>query len=139
MNKIISLASIVFLTLINSCLFEPDEKEYIQPFCVDSVKVTHIVDRKATFECIGWVGDLCWEHDHTEIDYQNTDYFVQIIIKRDESLICPQDESLTCPDVISKMTIPVSITIGQDTSYTFHFWQSDSTSLDTTITFGSSN
>lgn len=132
MNKIIPLASIVFLTFNNSCLFEPDEKEYIQgPFCVDSVKVTQIEDRNVTFECIGWTGDPCWEHDHTEIDCQNPDYFVQIFVKRDKSLICPQ--------VISKMTIPVSITVGQDTSYTFHFWQTDSTSLDTTITFGSSN
>ena len=123
-SKIIAFALCIFFGC--SLFQEDDEIEYIEAVVgVDSIHINNISNMTVWFAVFCTVGDPCWEfwkHDESKI---GSDIYVKVYARRDRSLVCL--------DVIGLIKVPLIINVGSAGDYYFHFWQTDTSSLDTTI------
>ncbi|GAH44286.1 unnamed protein product [marine sediment metagenome] len=78
-----------------------------------------------SFEVICVVGNPCYMFSHLDINSQYYDVFVKIYAKIDPEAICPE--------VVDSIKASGSYKPLSEGDYNFHFWQSDSASLDTTV------
>lgn len=113
--------------LLPSCSIWEDDTEIRRPFAVDSITVVNIARNVIEFTATNNCGSMCWKQTYFESNTSRNDVFIKTFFVADGSTICPQ--------VCVEVKTPVQITLPSTGSYTFHFWQSDSTSLDTTIVF----
>ncbi len=72
------------------------------------------------------VPDPCWAF--TGIDHSRTDNTITI------SVFARRVTNDPCPQVVWSIEAPFNVTIKNAGIYTFCFWRSDSTTLDTTLT-----
>lgn len=120
--------AISLLCLILGCsLFTEEERiDYIEAVVsVDSIRVEKIVDKGVGFTAFCTVSDPCWEFWKYDKDIIEFDVYIKIYARRDSRLFCPQ--------VIWSIEVPLFVRVGSFGRYHFHFWQTDSSSLDTTI------
>lgn len=119
------LIIVSMLLFVSSCSLVDDDTEITQPFPVDSISVKNIARNLIEFTATNNCGSMCWKQTYAESSINRNDVFIKTI--------CVFDGSAVCPEVCVEVKTPVSITLPSVGEYTFHFWQSNSASLDTTI------
>ncbi len=78
-----------------------------------------------SFEIASFLNTPCHKYSHADVKQDNFDIFVEFYQKQKREAICTQ--------VIVDTRINWSINMRSPGEYRFHFWQSDSTSLDTIV------
>ncbi len=124
------LRFMVFLALgfiTAGCSLFDDEIEWMKMSVpADSVVISDSValGQSIDFEVTGTVPDIAWKSSHFEIQQSNFDVWVRLRAKRNPKLC-----SHFIPRLIHVEGSFLPHSVG---NYRFHFWQSDTTSLDTT-------
>ena len=118
---------IPFLLLITNCNLFKDRDWMIRPAYPYEVIIPDTVQlgQDISFEVICEVGNPCYLFSHLDINSQDYDVFVKIYAKIDPHAIC------IC--VVDSIKATGSFKPTSEGNYYFHFWQSDSSSLDTTV------
>lgn len=98
------------------------------PMYPDSLTISGsmIVNDRILFELDSAFNSPCNEYSHAELKQNANDIYVKFYQRRDKSTICA---TVMVPTQISWSYTPL-----MPGDYRFHFWQSDTTSLDTTVT-----
>jgi hypothetical protein len=123
--KIFSI--LLLVTTLSSCsVFEEDD--ITRPIPVDSISVKNILSLTADFTASNFCGSMCWAKTYFEKTINGNNVYIKTFAVVDGSKICP--------DVCVYAETPVSISLPSAGSYVFHFWRSDSTSIDTTLIIG---
>ena len=121
MKKIIVLLSVI---AVYSCsVFEEDEIVY--PIPVDSISVKSTYNLIADFTASNFCGSSCWKRTYFEKKITGN--------KIDIKTFAVTDGSRTCPDVCVYAETPIRIMLPSSGTYEFHFWKSDTSSIDTAI------
>lgn len=112
--------------LISSCSsFEDEEERHSIP--IDSISVNSISNLTVNFTATIFCGSYCWKETYFEKSISGSDVFIKTFAVSDGSSVCPQ--------VCVEYQTPINISLPSSGSYTFHFWKSDTSSIDTTIVF----
>lgn len=115
------------ITILSSCsVFEEDD--IIQPIPIDSVFVNNTSNLTAEFIAKIYCGSYCWKNTYYEKSINGNNVFIKTFVISDGSSVCPA--------VCVEYQIPINIVLSVSGSYTFHFWKSDTSSIDTTIIVG---
>jgi len=118
---------VLMALVISSCsVFEEDDITRTIP--VDSVFVNNTSNLTAEFTAKIYCGSYCWKNTCFEKSIDGNNVFIKTFAVTDGSAVCPA--------VCVETEIPISILLMIPGSYTFHFWKSDSTSIDTTLNIG---
>jgi hypothetical protein len=88
----------------------------------DSVDIGQII----TYEVKSYLPNSCWKYSHIGLSSSDFDVYVTLYMKRD-----PRDQ--ICLDVITPVDIEGNFLPEVEGEYTFHFWRSDTSSLDTNV------
>ncbi len=124
--KRLFLAVMVLALSSAGCLTDSDDDEYLlRPVPVDSVRNARVSPHSVTFDVFGTVADPCWQFNWAEIWRRAEDISVKIHAKRKRAAMCPQ--------VLTVLKTRVQIPVTGAGTYEFHFWASDSASVDTTV------
>lgn len=117
---------LLLTVLISACsVFEDDEIR--QPIPIDSISVNSTVNLTANFTAVSFCGSYCWKETYFEKSISGSDVFIKTFAVSDGSTVCPQ--------VCIEYQTPINLSLPSSGSYTFHFWKSDTSSIDTTIVF----
>jgi len=120
---LILAAALVFY----SCsVFEDDEITYTIP--IDSISVKNISNLKVEFTASNFCGSMCWKKTYFGKRVSGNDIFIKTF--------AVVDGSTACPAVCVYAETPINITLPSAGSYSFHFWRSDTSSIDTTLIVG---
>jgi hypothetical protein len=68
---------------------------------------------------------MCWKETYYKSSIKGNDVFIKAFAVTDVSAVCPA--------VCVETEIPILIQLKVSGSYTFHFWRSDTSSIDTTL------
>ncbi len=117
---------LLFTVILSSCSVWEDEKEISQPFSVESIIINDISRTGIHLTAYNSCGSMCWKRTFVESRINGFEVYVKTI--------AVFDEWTACPAVCVGTETPVFIKISSNGNYSFHFWQSDSSSLDTIIT-----
>jgi len=121
--KQITFFLLVFI--LSSCSeFETDEITRAIP--IDSVSVNNISNLSVDFTAITYCGSLCWKSTYFEKRIIASDVFIKTF--------AVLDKSAACPAVCVEVHTPITINLQSSGRFTFHFWKSDTSSIDTTLT-----
>jgi hypothetical protein len=104
-----------------------DDQFIVKRVYPHAIENTAVQGLNIAFQVVCVVGDPCWFPSHNEFATKNNgqDIYVSVYAKRDKKAVCPQVISIIKP--IVKYSVK---TVGE---YRFHFWKSDTTTMDTTI------
>lgn len=117
--------SIIFLLIIFSSCTMFEEDEIIHPIPTDSISVNNTSNLTADITATIFCGSYCWKNTYFEKNINGNNVFIKTFVVSDESTVCPA--------VCIEYQTPISITLPVSGSYTFHFWRSDTSSIDTTL------
>jgi hypothetical protein len=121
------MKQIIFFLLVfilSSCSeFETDE--ITRPIPIDSVSINNISNLNVNFTAITYYGSLCWKSTYFEKRIIGSDVFIKTF--------AVLDRSSACPAVCVEVKTPVKIILQSSGQFTFHFWKSDTTSVDTIL------
>jgi len=124
----INLAGTILLSLaMGGCVGQDNHEDvayYEGPATVYKIEILGLTNKKIELIAYGGVPTPCHYYLTTELSQENNDYYIKIYSRY---------EGEPCIAVISTIEVPVTINV-QSGEKVFHFWQSDTTSLDTTIT-----
>ena len=123
MKKIIFL----FLTIILSSCSSFEDDEVRNPIPVDSILVNNISNLTADFTATIFCGSYCWKNTFFEKSVNGSNVYIKTFAVSDGSAVCPE--------VCVEVETPIIISLPTSGSYKFHFWKSDTSSIDTTIVF----
>jgi len=121
MKKAIFLLMVIIFSACSS--FEEDEIR--RPIPVDLISVNNISNITADFTATIFCGSYCWKNTCFEKSIKGNDVFIKTFAVSDRSSVCPA--------VCVEKETPINIQLFTPGSYTFHFWKSDTSSIDTTI------
>ena len=128
--KVFKMKQLFFLLMalvLSSCsLFEEDD--ITSPIPVDSVFVNNTSNLTVDFTAKIYCGSYCWKKTYFEKSINGNNVFI--------TTFAVSDGSSVCPAVCIEYQIPISIVLPVSGSYTFHFWKSDTSSIDTTLILG---
>lgn len=116
---------LLFAVLVSACSILDDD-ELRRPIPVDSISVNS-TSLNAEFTAIIFCGSYCWKSTYFEKSISGSDVFIKTFAVSDGSSVCP--------DVCVEYQTPINISLPMSGNYTFHFWKSDTSSIDTTIAF----
>ena len=102
-----------------------DDDDITRPVPVDSVFVNNTSNLTADFTAKIYCGSYCWKNTYFEKSINGNNVFIKTFAVSDESSVCPA--------VCVEYQILININLPVSGSYTFHFWKSDTSSIDTTI------
>ena len=126
MMRIRIIIFVLLFPLINSCDKQAtdSEQDYFEyPAKVIYVEIVNLSQQHIEFYTIAEVPSPCNYYSKTEITHEIDDYFITIFSRYDGE---------PCLGVLD--TIQANISINPTSgNKTFHFWYSDSTNIDTTI------
>ena len=114
---------ILLVTLIPACSIRDDEDIKVL-FPTDLVLVNN-TSLNAEFTATVFCGSYCWKSTSFESSIKGGDIFIKTFAVFDGSTVCPQ--------VCVEYKTPINITLPVSGDYTFHFWRSDTSSIDTVI------
>jgi len=124
--SILSILSLIFF-LLNSCSTTNDSEELI----IRSSSVSEIINIDNSFQNISflvkaWWSNSCGRLHHADIVKSGESYKIKVygFQKKEEY----------CATVITKFEAKVNINVQNPGQYTFQFWESDNSTVDTTIT-----
>jgi len=110
-------------------LFESDDGAfYTRPTPAERIEVKERAGRTITFSVTCSWPDGCGRYSHFTARQQGNEYTVQIFGGRTAAAVCPA--------VVIHFIAPVEIKVPAPGAYDFHFWQSDTTSIDTSLVVG---
>jgi hypothetical protein len=121
---------LIFAGLALTCSKPHESARWIRvPWFSESVTIPNTIEfgRAIEFEVKSWAGNACWSYSHLEITSHRFDVYVKPFAKRDS-------RQIVCFAVIVHFDMPGYFTPLLPGDYRFHFWQSDTTSFDTTVT-----
>jgi len=121
------VTTILFLLIIIGCDLldnQDDETYYEGPANVYYIEILGLTNNKIEFSVFAQVPSPCNYHSKTELHRDNDDYYIKIFSRYDGE---------PCLGILSTIEVYVSVNTSSGEKE-FHFWQSDTTSLDTTIT-----
>jgi hypothetical protein len=120
--KIFSI--LLLITTLSSCsVFEEDDITY--PIPIDSVFVNNTSNLTAEFTAKIYCGSYCWKNTYFEKSILGNNVFIKTFAVSDGSSVCPA--------VCVEYQTLINIVLPASGSYTFHFWRSDTSSIDTTL------
>jgi len=120
-----------FMTVCVLCtgcdFFGPDEslKDVVAP--ADSIQIVSVADLTAKINVYSRCGDPCWLYSRSTESHTEDEIMMKFYKIRKEQNACPQ--------VITWMAIPVEIKVSTAGKYTLRFYRSETSTLDTTVTF----
>ncbi|MBE0551451.1 MAG: hypothetical protein IH619_03640 [Ignavibacterium sp.] len=118
---------LLMLLVLSSCsVFEEDD--ITRPIPVDSVFVNNSSNLTAEFTAKIYCGSYCWKNTYFEKSILGNNVFIKTFAVSEGSSVCPA--------VCVEYQTLINIVLPASGSYTFHFWKSDSTSIDTTLILG---
>jgi hypothetical protein len=110
--------------ILSSCnIFVDGEIKRLIP--VVSISVNNILNLPVDFTASIFCGSMCWKHTYFEKRISGSDVFIKTFAVSDRSSVCPA----VCIDYQT----PINISLQSTGSYTFHFWKSDTSSIDTAL------
>lgn len=113
--------------VLSSCsVFE--EEDITRPIPVDSISVNSTSNLTADFTATIFCGSYCWKNTYFEKSINGNNVFIKTFAVSEESSVCP--------DVCVEYQTPINIALPASGSYTFHFWKSNTSSIDTTLILG---
>lgn len=92
-----------------------------------SVSVSSKSNSHVQFTAVASWHNGCGSFSHFTAVLKDSDFLITVFGKQPKDAFCTQ--------AFIEFDAPVEITVPQSGTYRFSFWQSDSTSVDTTITF----
>jgi len=113
------------MAMIFSACSSFEEDEITRPIPVDSIVVNTISNLTADFTAIIFCGSYCWKNTYFEKSINGNDVFIKTFAVLDRSSVCPA--------VCVEKETPINIQLFTPGGYTFHFWKSDTSSIDTMI------
>ncbi len=120
---ILVIGSLVF---VFSCSLLTDTGEFDEHLTnVLSQSVTSKSASSVSFLTRGGWGNSCGTFSRAEVNRADSVVFVKVYGK--------QPKDATCLTVMTSFLAPVTINLPSRSTYTFKFWSSDSTSIDTTF------
>lgn len=121
------LITFIIALILQACsVFEDEEKTWIFSAGIDSLSIERIESHTVYFSAHISCGSMCWNGYYFEKSETGNEVFVKLYVTSDGS---------PCPAVCVERSFPYKHKALQTGSYKFHFWQNDSTSIDTTIIF----
>lgn len=93
---------------------------------VISVKEINARNNIVSILAVASWSDGCGSFSHYSVNSNNKDISIVIYVNK--------PSELACPAVMISFDAPIDIVVDGAGDYNFHFWQTDSTSLDTTFT-----
>lgn len=122
-NLIPLTASLLFFL---SCSLLNDQDEIVErPSAVVSQSVTTKSSSSVSFLTRASWGNSCGSFSRAEVNRVDTVVYIKIYGK--------EPKGATCLTVMITFEAPVTVSIPSTRTYTFKFWQSDSSSKDTTF------
>ena len=121
------VTTILFLLIIIGCdlLDNPEDETYLEgPAKVYNIEILGLTNNKIEFNVFAIVPTPCNYHSKTEKHRDKDDYYIKIFSRYDGE---------PCTGNLWTIEVYVSV-ITSSGEIDFHFWYSDTTSLDTTIT-----
>ena len=119
-----TVVCLFFATILSACnIFEDDEIKL--PIPVDSISVNNITNLLVDFTASIFCGTLCWKNTYFEKRISGSEVFIKTFAVSDGSLVCPA--------VWVDYQTPINISLLSAGRYTFHFWKSDTSNIDTTL------
>lgn len=123
--KIFSI--LLLVTTLSACsLFEEDD--ITRPVSIDLIIVNNNAGLRCNFTAIPNCGSMCWKDTYDKSIISGQDVYIKAF--------SVSDGSASCSDACVETEIPISIQLKVPGSYTFHFWKSDTSSIDTTLILG---
>ncbi|MBD3170804.1 MAG: hypothetical protein GF307_15110 [candidate division Zixibacteria bacterium] len=122
------LVLIAVMAVAFSCKKSADNETFhFKKGRIEVIDSLYIQDRNLIFYCTILVNySNVWEYDSPEIEYLDKEYYIAAILKgKNESFRLPMLDTIQC-------VIPVEM--DDWGTCTFHFYQTDTTTIDTTIT-----
>lgn len=116
---------ILFFTLFISACSSLDDDEIRNPIPVDSISVNNVSNLNVNFTATIFCGSYCWKNTYFEKRIVGGDVFIKTFAVSDRSSVCPA--------VCVEKETQINIKLFTPGSYTFHFWKSDTSSIDTTM------
>ena len=123
-----SLLMLWFVTVagVTGCwLFDEDDNYLVHPLRTLDLDVVEVSSHGVTFTFHSQLPDPCYEHYRTHIEHRDAEVLVTVYARRDGSLICP------C--VVEDISWPIDVSVPSVGTYLFRFWETDSTTVDTTL------
>ena len=122
-----TISFIAFILITLNCNLFKDKDWIIMPARPYEVIIPDTVQlgQNISFELICEVGNPCYLFSHLDINSEDYDVFVKIYAKLDPHAICIRDADSI--KAIGSYKPP------SEGNYNFHFWQSETSSLDTTV------
>ena len=121
------LAFSILLSAMSCSLFEDNGTEVIEaPASVESVLVESVSATNIGFLAICTVPTPCWTFSRYQEVRRLSDISIKVYRKTTRDIVCPQ--------VVWSIRVPLKVEVPSYGTYSFHFWQSDTTAFDTTIT-----
>ena len=120
------VATILFLLIAIGCDLQNNEDHeayYERPARVNHVEILGLANKKIEFNVFAVVPSPCNYYSKTELKHDKNDYYVKIFSSYDGE---------PCIAILSTIEVPISVNVPSGEKI-FHFWQSDTSYLDTTI------
>lgn len=119
---------LLFATLIVTSCSELEEDEITRAIPIEIFSVKNKSTLNIEFTASNSCGSMCWKRTYFEKTISGNDIYIKTFATMDGSLVC----TAVCVSV----DVPINITLSSPGSYNFHFWKSDTSSIDTTIIMG---
>lgn len=118
----------LFLNLILSIMFLSCQDDYIiRESPVLSVSVSSKTNDKVSFLTRASWHNGCGSFSHFTSTKTDTIFYITVFGKQPKDAVCTQ--------AFIEFEAPVEISIEESGRFTFRFWESDTSTVDTTITF----
>lgn len=120
------ILTLILLLITAGCIFDSGEDDYrYGVVSIDSVAVLSVQERTVFFACYSEVSDYCWQVHRFLSNRQGNDIFITVEAKH--------QEGVQCATAFKTLESPVYFEVDAPGAYSFHFWQSDSSTVDTTF------
>jgi hypothetical protein len=111
---------------LQSCIFASEDDIITRAMPVSAIENIGKNKRQASFTVTVSTPNPCWEFHEAQIDKSENEVWVKIIGSIDEDINCIQ--------ILGQFTTTINVNFSSPGEYLIHFWKSDTTSIDTTIT-----
>ncbi len=118
-------ALLLVIPSLNQCRSMQNKEMITQPMAVRSIDSLSAGDRVIQAHFTVGTPTPCWHHAETEVDVNGKEIYVKVFAE--------VEKDITCIQVLGSYETTTRIELNEPGEYTMHVWQSESTSLDTTI------
>lgn len=117
----------LFLPFFLISCSEPEQEKETRITPAHTIREITILDNSAIFTVSCAIPTPCWEFHSYDVITSNNDYYITFYVKSTDQSVCPQ--------YISSLNAYYNVDVNESGEYRFHFYKTDSSSIDTTILF----